>query len=222
VRPRFSIALLSEDRSEATWRGLKAILQKLLRRFEDDGFMPRIEIVPVDPSVRPVVIANRWRSAQAKDDVAKRELWRYLARKVGKPGGFVVFHYDGDIPWSKRTESPARAQIDRKVRTRVAQVLSGSRLSREEISRRMERIIECVPSYSVEAWTYQATARAIALCREKYRGADVKKLEAWGAQIGPSSMRSGSRRTRAASAAITTTNSESTLRCGRWSRRGAR
>jgi hypothetical protein len=181
VRPRFSIALLSEDRSEPTWRGLKAILQKLLRRFEDDGFTPRVEIMPADPSVRPVLIANRWRSAQAKDEAEKRELWRYLARKVAEPGGFVVFHYDGDTPWSKRTESPARAQFDREIRTRVEQVLSGSRLSREEISRRMGRIIECVPFYSVEAWTYQATARAIALCREKYRGADVEKFEAWGA-----------------------------------------
>ncbi len=31
-RPRFSIALLSEDGSEPTWRGLKTLLEKLLRR----------------------------------------------------------------------------------------------------------------------------------------------------------------------------------------------
>jgi hypothetical protein len=137
--------------------------------------------VPADPSVRPILIRNRWRSAQAKDQFSKRELWRYLARKVAETGGFVVFHYDGDTRWSKSTESPARAQFDREVRIRVAQVLSGSQRSPEEISQQMGRIIECVPFYSVEVWTYQATARAIALCREKYRGADVEKFEAWGA-----------------------------------------
>lgn len=181
MRPRFSIALLSEDRSEPTWRGLKAILQKLLRRFEDDGFTPCTEFVPAEPNVRPVLIANRWRSTQARDESEKRELWKYLARKISEPGTFVVFHYDGDSPWSKRTESPARAQFDREVRTRVEQVLSGARLSRAEISRRMERLIECVPFYSVEAWTYQATPRAVALCREKHRGADMEKFKAWGA-----------------------------------------
>src|SRR5262245_23534306 len=62
VRPRFSIALLSEDRSKHTWRGLMAIVEKLLRRFEEDGFTRRTEIVPADPNVRPVLIANRWRN----------------------------------------------------------------------------------------------------------------------------------------------------------------
>ena len=181
MRPRFSIALLTEDRSEQTWRGLRAIVQKLLRRFEDDGFTPRIEIVPADPGVRPVLIANRWRSKQARDEAEKRELWRYLARKIAEPGGFVLFHYDGDERWSRRTESQGLAQFDREVRTRVQQVLAASGLPREEIARRMDRLIECVPFYSVEAWTYQATARAIALCREKHRGVDVEKFEQWGA-----------------------------------------
>src|SRR5262249_385853 len=120
------------------------------------------------------------RSKQARDEAEKRELWRYLARKISEPGGFVVFHYDGDSVWSKRTESQARAQFDREVRTRVEQVLSGSQLSREEIARRMGRLIECIPFYSVEAWMYQATTRAITLCREKYRGVDIEKFEAWG------------------------------------------
>jgi len=92
---------------------------------------------------------------------------RYLARKIAEPGGFVVFHYDGDERWSERAESPARAQFDREIRRRVEQVLSASRMPREVIARHLARLIECVPFYSLEAWTYQATARAIALCREE-------------------------------------------------------
>lgn len=180
VRPRFSIALLSEDRSEQTWHGLKAIVQKLLRRFEDDGFTPRIEVLPAEPSVRPVLIANRWRSTKPRDQAEKRELWAYIARKIAEPGGFVIFHYDGDERWSKRTETQALAQFSREVRTRVEQVLATKGRSREEIARRMERLIECVPFYSIEAWTYQATERAIAMCRQNHRGADVEKFEAWG------------------------------------------
>ena len=64
MRPRFSIALLSEDSSEHTRMGLQAILEKLLRRFEDDGFTRRVEIVPVDAKLRPILIANRWRSTR--------------------------------------------------------------------------------------------------------------------------------------------------------------
>lgn len=181
MRPRFSIALLSEDRSEHTRMGLQAILEKLLRRFEDDGFTPRVEIVPADPKLRPILIANRWRSTQPRDEAEKRELWKYLARKIAEPGGFVVFHYDGDTPWSERAESPARAQFDREIRRRVEQALVASpRVPREAVAGYLGRIIECVPFYSVEAWTYQATARATALCGEKYRGVDAQKFEAWG------------------------------------------
>lgn len=179
MRPRFSIALLSEDRSEPTWRGLRSLVEKLLRRFEDDGFTPRVELVPADPQVRPVLIANRWRSAQPRDEAEKRELWRYLARKIAEPGGFVLFHYDGDKPWSRRAESPARAQFDREVRTRVAQVLSSHRLPPDEISRKLARLIECVPFYSVEAWLYQATDHAVTLCRQKHQGAHASDLARW-------------------------------------------
>lgn len=161
--------------------GLQAILEKLLRRFEDDGFTRRVEIVPADPKLRPILIANRWRSTQPRDEAEKRELWKYLARKVAEPGGFVVFHYDGDESWSRRAESSARAQFDREIRRRVEQVLVASpRVPRDAIAGHLARLIECVPFYSVEAWTYQATERAIALCREKHRGTDVNRFEAWG------------------------------------------
>jgi hypothetical protein len=182
VSERLSIALLTEDRSEGTRRGLQAVLEKLLRRFEDDGFTPRkIKIVPPDDSVRPIVIANRWESGDLKDASKKRELWTYIARVISEPGGFVVFHYDGDMVWAQRTASQRPAKFDREIRTRVTQVLRTKGLSDDEVARRMRRLIECVPFYSVEAWLYQATTRAIALCKEKYHGADVEKFAAWGA-----------------------------------------
>jgi hypothetical protein len=180
VTPRFSIALLTEDKSERTWLGLKAVVEKLLRRFEDDGFTPLVQIVPADPRVRPIVVANRWRSTDPKDEPAKRDLWRYLAWTISEPGGFVVFHYDGDTVWSRRRESRGVAQFD-EVRTRVAQVLNSKGLPREEVTRRLHRLIECVPFYSVEAWLFQATAHAIALCTKKYGGTDVEKFAEWGA-----------------------------------------
>ena len=180
-RPRFSIALLSEDGSEPTWRGLKTLLEKLLHRFEDDGFTPRVEVLPSDSNLRPVLVANRWRNKTGQYEADKRDLWRYLARKISEPGGFVVFHYDGDSGWTKRGASGGSAQFDREVRTRVAQVLGASRIPPDEIARRLRRLVECVPFYSIESWTYQATARAVALCHEKHRGADAHKFEAWGA-----------------------------------------
>lgn len=186
MRPRFSIALLSEDH-ERTWRGLRSMVEKLFRRFEDDGFTPRIELLPADANVRPVLIANYWRSTKPRYEAEKRELWRYLARKISEKDGFVLFHHDGDTPWSRRHESTARSRFTDEVRTRVAQVLSGERarpgerLSPDEIARRMERLVECVPFYSVESWLYQATAHASSLCYQKHRGAHSGSFETWAA-----------------------------------------
>ncbi|TKD12476.1 hypothetical protein [Polyangium fumosum] len=103
------------------------------------------------------------------------------SRSAPEPGGFVIFHYDGDTTWARRAEAKTREQFDREIRNRVAQVLSGARRSPDEIAQKLGRIIECVPFYSIEAWTYQATAKAIALCREKHRGDDIPTFEAWGA-----------------------------------------
>ncbi len=173
--------LLTEDKSEQTWRGLKALVEKLLRRFEDDGFTPRVEVVPAEPNVKPIVIANRWESTKPGDEPKKRLLYRYLAWAISEPGGFVIFHYDGDNPWAGRQGSPRPAKFAREVRTRVEQILRGERLPPDEIARRLARLVECVPFYSVEAWLYQATQRAIDVCREQYRGADVHKFKEWGA-----------------------------------------
>jgi hypothetical protein len=181
VTPRFSIVLLSEDKSDQSWRGLRAIVLRLLRPFEDDGFTPRVVLLPRDERAHTMVIGNRWRSTNPRDETHVRDLLGYLARKLEEPSSFVVFHYDGDARWADRRRSQARDQFAR-FRNRVHQTLAGSkRLSPQEVERRMERLIECVPFYSVEAWTYQATARAVALCHERHRGADADTFARWGA-----------------------------------------
>ena len=126
------------------------------------------------------MVANRWRSTDPRDEPRKRELWRYLARVISEPTSFVLFHYDGDTVWSQRREAKSLGQFE-EARTRVTQALYGGKmpLSAEEVTRRLGRLIECVPFYSTEAWTYQATDHAIALCREKHRGADVEKFSEW-------------------------------------------
>lgn len=182
MRPRFSIVLLCEDKSEQTWRALRAIVEKLLLRFEDDGFTRRIEILPAEDNLRPILIANRWRSTDAKDEALKRELWKYLARVISEPGGFVLFHYDGDTIRSRRAESKGIEKFG-EVRVRVEQALKAGKRPPPpaEVARRLGRLIECVPFYSTETWTHQATARAIEICRAEHRGADVDKFIQWAA-----------------------------------------
>jgi hypothetical protein len=178
VRPRFSIALLSEDH-DRTWRGLRAVLEKLLERFEDDGYTPRVEIVPAEPSVRPVLLANGWESP--KRDVERLELARYLARKISEPGGFVVFHFDGDRRWKDRARSARPPNFERLILLRVRQVLAAGRSapSPAEIDRRLRRIIPCIPFYSTESWIYQAVEQAMALCRSKHGGAHGETFASW-------------------------------------------
>lgn len=180
---RFSIILLSEDASAAARSGLTTIVEKLFKRFEDDGLTPRVEMLPAPGNVRPIVIANRWRSAQAKDEPEKRELWRYLARVVSEQRSFVVFHYDGDTVWSKRHQAGSVEKFG-EVRTKVAQALHAvgkTPLSPDEINRRLARLIECVPFYSVEAWTHQATEHGIALCKAKGCGSHIERFKEWAA-----------------------------------------
>jgi hypothetical protein len=179
VTPAFSIALLIEDKSDKTWRGLRAILEKLLHRFEDDGFTVRAEILPRDVATRPIMNGNRWRSADPRDHASKVDLVKYLARKVSEAHGFALFHYDGDVAWIRKNESGSPEQFEREIRFKVHQVLANDGVPDSEIRRRLGRLLECVPFYSVEAWTYQATERAIQICEERYRGADAETFRAW-------------------------------------------
>ena len=43
----------------------------------------------------------------------------------------------------------------------------------------MARLLECVPFYSIEAWLYQSTDAALALCRSNYQGADASTFSKW-------------------------------------------
>jgi hypothetical protein len=178
VRPRFSIALLSEDH-ERTWRGLRAVVEKFLQRFEDDGFTPRVEILPAEPNILPIVLANGWDAK--KRDGERLDLARYLARKVSEPGGFVIFHFDGDQRWKDRALSTRPGNFERLILLRVRQVLAAVRPTPppDEIDRRVQRIIPCVPFYSTESWIYQAAEQAMALCRSMHAGAHLATFEAW-------------------------------------------
>lgn len=168
------VLVLSEDGANRATETVCKILDKLLLRRSPDGrelrYIPTVERI-----VREACVANKWKSSEMRDYRAKTALIRTIATRL--TNGVVVFHYDGDSTWSNRTASVTGKQFEREVRTRVAQLLSGL----DDVSRRdaLGRLVEAVPFYSVEAWTYQATALAVQICENQYQGRDSRFFREW-------------------------------------------
>jgi hypothetical protein len=92
-------------------------------------------------------------------------------------GKVVVFHYDGDTPWTRRRESVTK-QPFAALRVRLSQV------SGKQSHLRPARLLEMVPHYSIEAWVYQATAAAVELCETHYHERDVALFRSWSVDRG--------------------------------------
>jgi hypothetical protein len=124
---------------------------------------------------------NQWKNAAGRVDLV-----RDLATKL-RNGSFVIFHYDGDKPWAERP-SDTDAQFNQQVRVRVQQLLTGPEPRRNTSTttpttddpNAIDKLIVCVPYYSLEAWLYQATDAAVALCNEHHRRRDRERFLAWG------------------------------------------
>ncbi len=188
-----SVRIYSEDKNEQSAAAIETLLGKLLECFDGHTRVVSFEAEKDNWALH----GNRWRAQ--KPDVRlqneTRALVRGIANELRKPSGHVVFHYDGDTLWADQAEAPLRADFTRVMRRGVREALDArtsarprperSRLpapplSDKEIEERLGRLIECAPFYSIEAWLYQATARAKELCMSEHEGRDVERFEAWG------------------------------------------
>lgn len=200
------ILLLSEDASKDARPTLEALVKKMMRLVDEQCRTDRLRFEPPEEAVAAVARANRWKSTAPADRQKTVALCRNLATQLAEqPLGFVLFHIDGDRCWSEREQSENTAKFDELIRARVREVLVYEKQARRdsrprgrrgaggrdalvheeqpwsdaEIDRCMERLVVLVPFYSIEAWTYQNTQRARALCREHHGGRDVECFDAW-------------------------------------------
>ncbi len=168
------ILVLSEDRGQG-FETMEALLRRVLKIYGPTG-EEQVTLIPAeDRMVQEAAHANLWKSASKQDYPRKVSLIRTIATRLAL--GLVIFHYDGDTPWSDRFIALTPKQFEKEVRVKLLQLLAGR--DSEFIGKCMARLIEAAPFYSVEAWTYQATDAAVALCRKRYSGKDVNKFEQW-------------------------------------------
>ncbi|MCW8137533.1 MAG: hypothetical protein KIT58_01360 [Planctomycetota bacterium] len=127
-------------------------------------------------------------------------------------GKFVLVHIDGDTVWSQRTTSTAVEHFEQRVAEPVRKRLvaaiqlqsrqggphrrrqrptaspapeaSAADAAAQAAAAALERLRLVSPYYSVEAWLYQATERAIALAKTHHDGADVETFQAWARERG--------------------------------------
>lgn len=106
---------------------------------------------------------------------------------------FVVVHADADVRWSERPsrhESSFRDDVLPLVKSALAPESPSPRRPgqprraqparpEDEVERYVRNVALIMPYYTIESWTYQNTAVAIRLCREKHQGRDVEKFQKW-------------------------------------------
>ena len=101
-----------------------------------------------------------------------------------EPSGFVFLHSDADRRWSERDANPSVnvRRFREELSVAVRQLLRGTLAKRQDERNEdaiMSRLCLLAPYYSIEAWLYQNTDLAIALCRKHHGGQHVDRFTTW-------------------------------------------
>lgn len=172
-RHALSVLVLTEDSSADAHEVVSCLTRRAFQVVEERCHTHRIEWQPASDEARVATRGNLWKSR--KRDRELRDLVRSIATKLGEGGavpGFVVFHFDGDRPWSQRDQSENLARFGEIIEYRVRVLLAGHGLAHT-----VAKLIPLVPFYSIESWTYQNIARARQLCCD--RAEHRALLDAW-------------------------------------------
>lgn len=93
--------VLTEDSHPRAFETLKLVAPKLLQ-FVHPTATHRIAFEPGN-NTKGGMRANRWKSRNPRDHALRADLLQELATKVLEDDvpGYVLFHFDGDRPWSE-------------------------------------------------------------------------------------------------------------------------
>jgi hypothetical protein len=197
--PAASFLVLTEDGSEHSFATLQTLLCELLRYLEPHIRPERLYFDPVNDEARKLLSANQF--ADSKRYIERTRVHRTIAERLVIDTGFVIQHVDADRVWSDRDPSANVANLEKHIVAPVRQLVEsryrgvtprqrrGKDTSgalpeadiQSRVKERMSRYIRFIPYREIEAWLYQNTTRAAALCRENpaCRGKHVEKLASW-------------------------------------------
>ena len=189
--PPVTITVLSEDSSSKARPTVLRFIKKAATTVCKECQPQNIQCEPRDEALQKgTVSGNRWRSNKPEHHHELVQLRRYLATRLAMPNTAVFFHFDGDVPWSKRTESTTRRDFEQTIVSTVRQILAqpprGVAVARspEEVDACLSRLVLVVPFYSIEAWVYQNTDRILEFCKKKCRSrhdTHRKEITRWAA-----------------------------------------
>jgi hypothetical protein len=134
---------------------------------------------PATPEAREVAGFNAWTSPR-RDLVIFRQ---HIATRLSREHGFVIWHIDGDVPYTNSEEFDKGSKFEQRIRQPVRALLEWKlKLSSEEANWLLEKLLLLVPYYSIEAWCFQHTELAATYC--KCRKDCHAKLASWAADRG--------------------------------------
>ncbi len=133
------LVVYTEDSPERGAVVVRALAERILLHLSRRHSLPRIDVAHGEPA--NAANGLRWR---ARDGRERRILVRDLATRLAQ-GALVVFHYDGDVPWTDEATSSRHDDAFAGLLADVARLMAGP-LPSEPLT--------FVPHYSIEAWLY--------------------------------------------------------------------
>jgi hypothetical protein len=132
TKVELSIVILTEDSGDDGRPTVEALVRRMLRVAVPGVQSHRIEFVPRDQREEAAMRGNVWKTDGRNPVEHERRvrLLRYMVRKLSQPDTFVLFHIDGDRPWSERHTSENVAKFERLGRTRLPQAADHGRAHR--------------------------------------------------------------------------------------------
>lgn len=181
VAPRVRFYMLTEDsgtHSHATWTALLRRMCRIVDGSCDTG--PEVFVVETpEPSAMQVMSGNGWREKTSHRRMV--EFWRTIAEQLGGEK-IVIFHVDGDVPWSRRKDSLNVAAVEKIVLRRLRDTLEDVlNCAPAEIDARMQFFVAVHPFREIEAWLFHNFDELRRICAR--RGMPVPaRVDVWEAQ----------------------------------------
>lgn len=159
VAPGIALLLLSEDKEPVSGDTLVPLVRAGLRIRVPGLRVNRVRIERPGEELARAAQSTNWKREDAKGHRLRTTLYRYIASHVlqDAPAGFVVYHIDGDRPWSSHpgSENTRKFASNLVAGVRREIVSMKPQLASDDVDRRVARLRPFVPFYSIEAWLYQ-------------------------------------------------------------------
>jgi len=176
--------VLTEDSGTGAHATVRALTKEMLKLLVPSVRTHRIDFKPLeDENARRAMHANLWKSTNRLDQSNIRLLIRSIITELLKPNGFVLYHIDGDCPWSEHESSENVREFHSRMHSPIEAGLRDHLQKHSQDSRAPSALIKrlrlLVPFYSIEAWLYQNTREASRLCEEEGCGQCPTVLAEW-------------------------------------------